>query len=156
MRRVYLTREGYEKLRKELEYLKNVKRREISKTLEYARSLGDLKENAEYQAAKEAQALNEKKIQELEQKLASAEIIDDMDIARDEVRIGAKVKLMDLDTQEEEEYTLVSPEEADPSQGLISVYSPIGKALLGHKKGDVLEIKVPAGTLRYKILDITR
>lgn len=156
MRRVYLTREGYEKLRKELEYLKNVKRKEISKTLEYARSLGDLKENAEYQAAKEAQALNEKKIQELEQKLANVEIIDDMDIARDEVRIGAKVKLMDLDTTDKEEYTLVSPEEADPSQGLISVYSPIGKALLGHKKGDVLEIKVPAGTLRYKILDIAR
>ena len=156
MSRVYLTREGYEKLRKELEYLKTVKRREISKAIEYARSLGDLKENAEYQAAKEAQALNEKKIHQLEQKLANAEIIDDMDIAKDEVRIGAKVKLLNLDTEEVEEYTLVSPEEAEPSQGLISVYSPIGKALLGHKKDDVLEIEVPAGVLKYKILDITR
>ena len=79
-----------------------------------------------------------------------------MDIARDEVRIGAKVKLLDLDTQEVEEYPLVSAEEAEPSRGLISVYSPIGKALLGHKKDDVLEIKVPAGVLKYRILNITR
>jgi transcription elongation factor GreA len=111
--------------------------------LEYARSLGDLRENAEYQAAKEAQELNEKKIQELEYKLANAEIIEDLDIPKDEVRIGAKVKLLDLDTNEVEEYTLVSPDEAEPSQGLISVYSPIGKALLGHKVDDVVEIKVP-------------
>jgi transcription elongation factor GreA len=156
MKRIYLTREGYEKLRKELEYLKNVKRKEIAKALEYARSLGDLRENAEYQAAKEAQELNEKKIQELEYKLANAEIIEDLDIPKDEVRIGAKVKLLDLDTNEVEEYTLVSPDEAEPSQGLISVYSPIGKALLGHKVDDIVEIKVPAGILKYKILEITR
>lgn len=156
MGRIYLSREGYEKLRKELEYLKQVKRKEISKALEYARSLGDLKENAEYQAAKEAQALNEKKIQELEEKLASAELIESLDISDREIRIGTKVKLLDLESGEEIEYQLVSPEESNPSEGLISVHSPIGRSLLGHHKDEIVEVKVPAGILKYKIISIWR
>jgi len=156
MGKIYLSREGYEKLRKELEYLKKVKRREISRDIEYARSLGDLKENAEYHAAKEAQGLNEKKIFELENKLSSVELMENLDISSDEIRIGAKVRLLDIDTNEEVEYKLVSSEESNPQEGLISVSSPIGKALLGHREGEVVEIKIPVGILNYKVLQISR
>lgn len=153
---VYLTHEGFEKLRKELEYLQNVKRREISKAIAEARAHGDLSENAEYTYAKDAQALNEKKIAELEDKLSRAKLIDESAMATDQVLIGAKVRLKDLDSEEELEYALVSEEEADYSSGKISVTSPVGEALLGHKENEIVKIKVPAGTLRYKILKIAR
>jgi transcription elongation factor GreA len=153
---VYLTRQGYEKLREELESLKTVRRRELSKEIEKARAHGDLSENAEYDAAKEAQALNEKRIAELEEKLARARILDDENIPKDEVLIGATVKLKDLDSKDVLEYTLVSEVEADFSQGKISVTSPVGKGLLGHKENETVEIKIPAGILRYKILKISR
>jgi len=156
MERVYLTRKGYEKLAQDLEYLKNVKRREISEAIEHARHLGDLKENAEYHSAKEAMAENERKIRELESKLSRVEIIDDNKVSSDKAYIGAKLKLLDLDTEEELEYTLVGTDEADAVNGLISVTSPVGKALLGKKAGDVAEIEVPAGTLKYKIVGISR
>ena len=156
MGRIYLSREGYEKLRKELEHLKKVKRREITRDIEYARSLGDLKENAEYHAAKEAQGLNEKKIHELENKLSSVELIENLNISPDEIRIGAKVHLLDKDTKEELEFTLVSSEESNSQEGLISVASPIGRALLGHRVGNILEIKIPAGILKYEVLQISR
>lgn len=152
----YLTREGYEKLRKELEHLKNVKRKQLSKAIGEARSHGDISENAEYDAAKEAQGLNEKRIHELENTLASAQILDDENIATDEVLIGAKVALKDLDSGEELEYTLVSEDEADYSQNKISVSSPVGSGLLNHKEKETVAIKIPAGTLRYKILKISR
>lgn len=154
--RSYLTREGYEKLRKELEYLKKVKRKELSKAIGEARSHGDISENAEYDAAKEAQALNEKKIAELESTLSGAQMIDDENMPKDEVLIGAIVKLKDLDTGEEIEYTLVSEDESDYSQNRISVSSPVGSGLIGHKNGQTVEIKVPAGVLKYKILGIRR
>ena len=153
---IFLTQEGYEKLKAELDHLKNVKRKEIAKALEYARSLGDLSENAEYTAAQEAYASNEKKIAELEEKLTRVRIIDNENISYDKVYIGAKVLLKDLASDEELEYTLVSPEEADFSEGKISVTSPVGKALLGHKVEEIVEIKVPAGVLKYKILKISR
>jgi transcription elongation factor GreA len=153
---VYLTRQGYEKLREELESLKTVRRRELSKEIEKARAHGDLSENAEYDAAKEAQALNEKRIAELEEKLARARILDDENIPKDEVLIGATVKLKDLDSKDVLEYTLVSEVEADFSQGKISITSPVGKGLLGHKENETVEIKIPAGILRYKILKISR
>lgn len=153
---IYLTREGYEKLIKELKFLKTVRRREISEKIGQAIAHGDISENAEYDAAKEAQALNEKRIAELENKLSCARIIESEDISKDEVRIGATVKLKDLDTGEELQYTLVSELEADFSQGKISVTSPVGRTLLGHKKDEAVEIKIPAGILRYKILEITR
>ena len=153
---VFLTREGYEKLIQELEHLKSFKRREFSKAIGEARLLGDLKENAEYHAAKEAQAHNEARIAELEFKLSRARIIDDEDIPKDEARIGAKVTLNDLDTGEELEYTLVSEEEADYDSGKISLTSPVGRVLLGHKVNDTVEVNVPAGVLKYKIIRITR
>lgn len=152
----YISREGYEKLRKELEYLKRVKRRKLSKEIGKAREQGDIGENAEYDAAKEAQGLNEKRIAELESKLSNAQILDDTNIAKDEALIGATVKLKDLNSGRELEYTLVSELEADISQSKISVTSPVGKGLLGHKKGQTVSIKIPAGILRYKVLKITR
>ena len=152
----YLTPDGYEKLRKELEHMKKVKRKQLSRAIGEARSHGDISENAEYDAAKEAQGLNEKRIAELENKLAFAHIIDDSMMSKDEVLIGATVKLKDIDSGEDLEYKLVAEEEADYSQNKISVSSPVGTGLLNHKKGDKVEINVPGGVLRYKIVQIAR
>ena len=152
----YLTREGYEKLRKELENLKTVKRRQLSKAIGEARLHGDISENAEYDAAKEAQGLNEKKIAELEAKLTNAQMLDDENISKDEILIGATVKLKDVNSGEELEYMLVAEEEADYSQNKISVTSPVGSGLVNHKKGETVEIRVPAGILKYKVLNISR
>jgi len=145
MGNIYLTPEGFEKIRKE-----------ISKEIGRAREHGDISENAEYDAAKEAQGLNEKKISELEQKLSSGKILDDEKIPKDEALIGATVTLKDLDSGETFEYTLVSELEGDISNGKMSVAAPVGKALLGHKKNETVEITVPAGILHYKILKIER
>ena len=153
---IYLTFEGHERLLKELEFLKTVRRRQLSREIGIARNHGDISENAEYDAAKEAQAFNEKKIAELEEKLSRAQILDDTKIAKDEALLGATVKLKDLDSGEEIQYTLLSELEADFAQGKISVTSPVGKALLGHKQNEIVEIKVPAGILKYKILKISR
>jgi transcription elongation factor GreA len=153
---IYLSREGYEKMREELEHLKNVRRREISKAIGEARAHGDLSENAEYDAAKDAQGHNEQRIAELGDKLSRARILDDFDIAADQVLIGAKVKLRDMDSGEELEYTFVAEEESDFLQNKLSVTSPVGSGLLGHKENEEVSIKVPAGILRYKILKISR
>ena len=155
-RNIYLTREGYEKLRKELEYLKNDRRRKLSKEIGEAIAHGDIRENAEYDAAKEAQGLNEKRIAELEDNLSRGRLIDGENIPKDEARIGATVELTDLDSGEKLRYTLVSELEADYSQGKISTASPVGKGLLGHKAKETVEIKIPAGILRFKILKISR
>jgi len=152
---IYLTQEGYEKLVSELEYLKTTKRRALAKAIGEARSYGDISENAEYDAAKDAQGHNEKEISELEDKLSRVRILD-KNISKDEVLIGAKVKLVDMDTEEELEYTLVSELEADYDQGKISVSSPVGSGLIGHKKNEIVEIKIPAGILKYKIMEISR
>ena len=154
--KAHLTPEGYEKLRKKLKFLATTKRRELAKAVGKAREHGDISENAEYDAAKEAQGLNEKRVAELEAKLANAEILDDTNIPKDEALIGATVKMKDVDSGEELQYTLVSELEADYSQGKISVDSPIGKGLLGHKKNEIVKIEVPAGILKYKILKISR
>ncbi|MBU0477304.1 transcription elongation factor GreA [bacterium] len=153
---IYLTREGYEKLREKLEYLKTVRRRELSKEIGIARKHGDISENSEYDAAKNAQGLNEARIAELEDKLSRGQIIDYENIPADRVLIGAIVKLKDLDSGEKLQYTLVSEVEADFSQGKISISSPVAQDLLGHKKNETVEIKVPAGILKYKILKISR
>jgi len=152
----YLTKEGYDKIQKEIEYLIRVKRREISATIGHAREFGDIRENAEYNAAKEAQAMNEIRISELRQKLATAKIIDDIDIPKDKVYIGATVALTDQDNGEDLSYTLVPESEADILEDKISVSSPIGKGLLGHTAGDIVEITIPAGSVTYKINSITR
>ncbi len=155
-KRVYLTQDGFHKLQEELEFLKNTKRREIASALEHARALGDLRENAEYSAAKDALAENERRIHQLEDKLARAEIVSDSNVPTDKAFLGAKVKVLDLDTDQEDEYTLVGTDEANPVEGLISVTSPVGKALLGKGPGDEVEIDVPAGTLKYKVVSISR
>jgi len=156
MSTIHLTPEGYEKIRKELERLKGPKRRELSKAIGKARAFGDISENAEYDAAKDAQGHNEARIAKLEEKLARGEIIDDSKMAKDEILIGSIVKLKDMSTKEEIEYTLVSELEADILEGKISINSPIGQGLLGHKKNETVEIAVPAGKIKYKILKISR
>jgi len=153
---IYLTQAGYEKLVHELEYMKNEKRRGFSKAIGEARAHGDLSENAEYDAAKDAQAANEAKIAELEFKLSRARIIENENIPSDEILIGATALLRDTDTDKEYTYTLVSELEADYAQGKISVTSPLGKGLLGHKEGQDIEITVPAGTRHYRVLKISR
>ncbi|MDD5449126.1 MAG: transcription elongation factor GreA [Candidatus Omnitrophica bacterium] len=152
----YLTREGYEKLFKELEYLKKTKRREISEQLEHARSLGDLRENAEYDSAKQAQALLEKRIAELERDLSRVKILDNEKIDKNKAYLGATVTLKDLDSGEVLIYMLVNQEEADFANNKISVSSPVGKAVLGHAVNDTIELEVPAGALRYKVVKIER
>ncbi|MCX5696705.1 MAG: transcription elongation factor GreA [Candidatus Omnitrophica bacterium] len=156
MDEIYLTKSGYHKLSEELEFLKTTKRRALSKAIGEARAHGDISENAEYDAAKDAQGMNEKMIRELEDKLSRVRIIDDEGISSDEVLIGATVRIKDLDTGEELAYTLVSDLEADYEKGKISVTSPVGAGLLNHKEDDTVQIKIPAGVLRYKILKISR
>ena len=153
---IYLTRAGYEKLRLDLEHLKTTKRRRISKAIGEARLMGDISENAEYDAAKDAQAHCEQRISELEGKLANVRIIEDEKIASDKVLIGAQVSLKDVGSGEQMRYLMVSAEEANFEENKISIFSPIGKGLLGHKAGETVDIKVPAGTLKYKILKIER
>jgi len=152
----YLSREGYEKLRTELERLQGPERRKFSKAIGQARLHGDLKENAEYHAAKDAQAHNEARIAELESKLTNVRIIDNEDIPKDKIFIGAKATLHDLEMDEKIVYTLVGPDEADYAEGKISIHSPVGKSLLSKKVGDEVTIDVPAGVLRYKVLKIER
>jgi len=151
---IYLSQEGYNNLKSELEELKQVKRPELSKKIAEARDFGDLKENAEYHAAKESQVLLESKITQIEQTLSRAKVLSKDDMAKDKVTILSQVRLKDLKNDLEVEYTLVSPAESDFKLNKISTTSPVGKALLGKKKGDVVLINVPAGTLKYQILDL--
>lgn len=153
---IFLTQAGYEKLKDNLDHLIKVRRKEISQQIMEARLKGDLKENAEYDAAKEAQASLENKISELEYKLSKARIIERENIAKDKIYIGATATLLDLDSQNKEVYTLVSKEEADYSSGKISIESPIGKALLGKKTDEIVKIEIPAGELNYKVIKIER
>ncbi|MGA1864002.1 MAG: transcription elongation factor GreA [bacterium] len=155
-RPTYFTREGYKKLKEELDFLKGPKRREISKQIGEARAHGDISENAEYDAAKEAQAHVERRIAELEPKLAHFRIIEDENFPDDKVYIGAKVKLLDCEADEEVCYFLVGPDEADYKDGKISTTAPVGKALLGHEVGDLVEVKTPNGVREYEILEISR
>jgi transcription elongation factor GreA len=152
---LYMSKEGYEKLAHEHKQLKT-RRRELADKIDVARSHGDLSENAEYHAAKEAQLLNELKINEISDKLNRARILDATGMSADEILMGATVQLKDVKSGEEITYTLVSEVEADYATGKISTASPVGKALLGHKVGDTVDIKVPAGVLQYKVLNISR
>lgn len=154
MEKVYTTQTGYDKLKKELDHMKNVKRSEVETEIGRARAFGDLKENAEYHAAREAQGLLEAKIRNLEDKLARTEIVDSSNIPNDAIHFGAKIEIKDMDSGDIEYFELVSAGEDDPFNGKILVSSPFAKALLGHKVDEEVDIKVPAGTLRYKILKI--
>ncbi len=153
---VYLTREKISELQAELHDLKSRGRKETAQIIAEARALGDLSENAEYDAAKERQRLMELRIAHLENTLAKARIIESSDLPNDKIYILSVVALMDLNRKNKVEYTLVSPEESNFEEGKISVTSPIGKALLGKKIDEEVTVKVPAGTLKYKILDIRR
>jgi transcription elongation factor GreA len=153
---IFLTQAGFVKLKEELDYLTKVRRREVSEQIREARLKGDLKENAEYDAAKEEQANIERRVSDLEYKLSKVRIIERENIATDKVYIGATVTILDLDSNDKEVYTLVSKEEADYSQNKISIESPIGKGLLGKGLGDIVKIQVPAGDLNYKIIEIKR
>ena len=152
---VYMSREGYEKLRKELKELKR-KRPAISKEIEHARELGDLKENAEYHAAKEALLHLQERIVSMETRLRNARMIEDENIPDDTVYIGATVGLNNLKTGEDLKWILVAAEEADLLEGKISVDSPMAQGLLGHKVGDKVKIEIPAGTVEYEIKKISR
>ena len=153
---VLLTQEGYDNLEKELEYLKTEKRTEISERIKVALGFGDLSENSEYDEAKNAQASNEIKIAELENKLRYARIIDESEIDTKTVQVGNKVKILDMEYNEELEYTIVGSTEVDLSQNKISNESPIGSALLGAKKNQVVEAKTPGGVAKYKVLQIKK
>lgn len=153
---VILTQEGYNKLEEELNYLKTEKRTEIAERIKIALGFGDLSENSEYDEAKSAQAENEIQISELEAKIRNAKIIDEKDIDTKTVQIGNLVKVHDIEFDEDIEYTIVGSTEVSLAQNKISNESPLGKALLGAKKGDTVEVHAPAGIMKYKILGIKK
>ncbi|MEW6418054.1 MAG: transcription elongation factor GreA [Nitrospirota bacterium] len=154
MKRVPITPVGYQKLQEELERLLKEERPAIIKAIAEARAHGDLSENAEYHAAKERQSFIEGRIQELKTKLALAEVIDPTRINQSKVAFGAKVKVLDIEADEEYIFTLVGPDEADVRNGKISINSPVGRSLLGKGVGDTTIIKAPARTMEYEILEI--
>ena len=153
---VLVTQEGYDNLEKELEFLKTEKRTEIAERIKVALGFGDLSENSEYDEAKNAQAANETKIAELENKLRYARIIDESEIDTKTVQVGNIVRVLDVEFDEEIEYTIVGTTEVDLSQNKISNESPIGKALMGKKKKDVVIVEAPAGNIELKILAIKK
>lgn len=153
---VILTQEGYDNLDKELNYLKTEKRTEIAERIKVALGFGDLSENSEYDEAKNAQAENEGKIAELENKLRHAKIIDEKEIDTDTVQVGNTVKVLDMEFNEEIEYTIVGSTEVNLAENKISNESPMGKALLGAKKGQTVEVNAPAGVIKYEIKKITK
>lgn len=150
-----MTPEGYQKLQQELDRLLKVERPKNIKAIAEARAHGDLWENAEYHAAKERQSFIEGRIQELQAKLAMAQVIDPSKITQSMVAFGAKVKVLDLETNEENIFILVGPEEADVKNNRISINSPVGRSLLGKKVGDTVVVKAPSRTIEYEILEIS-
>ncbi len=149
-----LTESGLHKLEEELEYLKSTKRKEIAERIKAAKEFGDLAENAEYDDAKNEQAFVEGRILQIDQMLRNARVIDNSTVPSDAVTVGSTVRLKDLAAGEELSYTIVGSAEADPLRDRISNESPVGQALIGHKKGHTVTVKVPAGTLKYTILEI--
>jgi transcription elongation factor GreA len=154
VKEVILTREGYEKLKKEIEYLSTQKRREVADRIRIAREFGDIAENAEYDDAKNEQAMLEHRIAQLEERLIAARVIEKRDIQKDVVSIGSRVKLRDIAAKKTFEYHIVGSAEANPAENKLSNESPVGKAILGHKKGEVVEVAAPRGALKFKILEI--
>ena len=153
---MYVTEEGLQKLRAELEHLKNYERPAISRQIAEARDKGDLSENAEYDAAKEAQGLLEMRIAKLENTVANARVIDASRIDLSQVQIMTKVKIMNVATKAVMEYQLVAESEANLKENKLAVGTPIAKALMGKKKGDTVEVNVPSGVMKLEILDISK
>jgi transcription elongation factor GreA len=154
VKEVILTPEGYKKLKQEIEDLSTVKRREVAERIRVAREFGDIAENAEYDDAKNEQMLLEHRIATLEERLRDARVITKKDVAKDVVSIGSKVKLRDVAARETVEYKIVGSAEANPAENKLSNESPVGKAIIGKKKGETVEVSAPRGTLKYKILEI--
>ncbi len=154
MERVPMTKQGSEALREELQYLKGTRRHEIVRAIEEARAHGDLSENAEYHAAKEAQGMNESRVGQLEDKLARAQVIDTSALDTDKIVFGANVKLVDAETEKEVTYQIVGEDESDLSQGKISITSPIARALIGKSEGDEALVRAPSGEREYEIVSV--
>lgn len=155
-KQIVLTRNGLKRVQDELHQLQTIRRHEVTENIRAAKDLGDVTENSEYETAKTEQAFLEGQISELKGIIGAALIIDEADIRTDEVSIGSVVKVHDLENDEEWEYTVVGSYEADPEEDRISNESPIGEALFARKPGDTIEIKVPAGTVHYRIISIRR
>ncbi len=153
---IFVTEEGLKKLEEELEFLKTVRRKEITEMIKTAKSFGDLSENSEYDEAKNEQAITEARIAELEEQLKNVSLVDASALANDVVRVGLSVKIKDMADNSTAEYRIVGVTEADPFEGLISDESPIGKALLGKKVNSVVEVEIPLGTVKYKIMKISK
>lgn len=151
-----LTEEGLKKLEAQLDYLVSVRRNEVSEQIAIARGFGDLSENAEYDEAKKEQAKVEEEIVRLTNTIRTAVVVADSEISTEKVSVGTSVRVKDVDTGDEDVYAIVGAEESDPYKNKISNESPVGAGLLGAKRGDVVSIEIPAGILRYEILDITR
>jgi transcription elongation factor GreA len=154
VKEVILTPEGYKKLKEEIEYLSDQKRREVADRIRVAREFGDIQENSEYDDAKNEQALLEHRIALLEERLLSARVISKKEITKDVVSIGSHVKLRDVAAKETIEYHIVGSAEANPTERKLSNESPVGKAIIGRKKGETVEVSAPRGALKFKILDI--
>jgi transcription elongation factor GreA len=154
VKEVILTREGYEKLKQEIEYLSTDKRAEVAERIRIAREFGDIAENAEYDDAKNEQAMLEHRIALLEERMRDARVIEKSEITADVVSIGSHVRLKDVDANETVEYHIVGSAEANPAENKLSNESPVGKAIIGKKKGETVEVAAPRGTLKFKILDI--
>jgi transcription elongation factor GreA len=154
VKEVILTPEGYEKLKSEIEHLSTAKRREVAERIRIAREFGDIAENAEYDDAKNEQMLLEHRIATLEERLRHARVIEKKDIAKDVVSVGSKVKLRDVDAKKTFEYRIVGSAEANPNENKLSNESPVGKAIIGKKKGETVTVAAPRGTLKFKILEI--
>lgn len=152
----YLTEEGFNKLKEELKHLKTVERPAISNMIAEARDKGDLSENAEYDAAKEAQGMLEMKIKKLEDVVSYSRVLDDSKIDKSKVQILSKVKIKNLTSNAIQQYTLVSESEANLKEGKISISTPIASGLLGKKLGDIVEVQVPSGKLSFEIVEISR
>ena len=154
MKEVILKQEGYEKLKQEIELLQTEKRREVAERIRVAREFGDIAENAEYDDAKNEQAMLEHKIAQLEERLLSARVITKKEIKSGEVSIGTKVRLRDVKANKTVEYHIVGSAEANPAENKLSNESPVGKAIIGKKKGETVEVTAPRGTMKFKILEI--
>lgn len=153
---VLLTAEGLKRLENELDDLKSIKRKEVAERIKQALAFGDISENSEYDQAKNEQAKLEERIAKLENILRNAKVIDEDEITTDVVSVGSKVVVLDIEYEEEMEYYLVGSAEADPYKGKISNESPVGRALIGHKAEDIVDVSVPDGIIKYKIINITR
>lgn len=155
-KRIFMTVEGLEKIEKELDELKSVRRKEVADRIKQSLSFGDISENSEYDQAKNEQAQLEERIIKLEDILSNSMLIDENEVTTDKVSVGSKVLVKDLEYDEEMEYLIVGSAEADPREGKISNESPLGSSLLGGKQGDIVEVQVPDGNIKYEVLDIKR